>query len=113
MATVGSLGSGGGDSRGGQTYGNSALSSPIVSSGPASVPPNGLKRNASQAGLDSSPTSTESPDAEHRDEAAHGEDRRRQPLKRACNECRQQVKSSAEIYQIPGIQHSQLTISLD
>jgi hypothetical protein len=45
------------------------------------------KRNASVAGFDSSPASLESPDI-NGDE--NGRDGRRRPVKRACNECRQQ-----------------------
>ena len=50
------------------------------------------KRNASLAGLDSSPGTVESPEADASDDAHH-EDRRKQPVKRACNECRQQKVS--------------------
>lgn len=45
----------------------------------------GRKRNVAMAGIDSSPGSIEDVD----DHDAR-EDRRRQPVKRACNECRQQ-----------------------
>lgn len=48
------------------------------------------KRNASVAGFDSSPASLESPDI-NGDE--HARDGRRRPVKRACNECRQQKVS--------------------
>ncbi|KIX92056.1 uncharacterized protein Z520_12210 [Fonsecaea multimorphosa CBS 102226] len=48
------------------------------------------KRNASVAGFDSSPASFESPD-HNGDE--HMRDGRRRPVKRACNECRQQKVS--------------------
>ena len=60
-----------------------ALTSPIQ----------GQKRNASMAGFDSSPAtaSVESPD--HGDDA-HGRNDRRRPVKRACNECRQQKVSN-------------------
>ncbi|EXJ76876.1 hypothetical protein A1O3_10521 [Capronia epimyces CBS 606.96] len=64
----------------------SALTSPIQ----------GHKRNASFAGLESSPASTESPDQNgdgHRDS-------RRRPVKRACNECRQQ-KLRCDVVQEP------------
>lgn len=50
------------------------------------------KRNASVAGFDSSPASLESPD-HNGDE--HTRDGRRRPVKRACNECRQQKVSFA------------------
>lgn len=94
MATADpSEGSGGDDGRGGQSYRSPALSSPVNSSAPGFIAPNDRKRNASQAGLDSSPTSTESPEVEPRDDVSHREDRRRLALKRACNECRQQVSS--------------------
>lgn len=48
------------------------------------------KRNASVAGFDSSPASLESPDINGDD---HARDGRRRPVKRACNECRQQKVS--------------------
>lgn len=92
VATTGSSGSsGGGDGNGAQSQRSPALSSPTNSSGPTLIASNGIKRNASRAGLDSSPTSTASPELEHGDDGSHGEDRRRLPVKRACNECRQQV----------------------
>lgn len=55
-------------------------------------PTQGRKRNASVAGFDSSPASAsvESPDI-NGDEL--GRDGRRRPVKRACNECRQQKVS--------------------
>jgi hypothetical protein len=46
-----------------------------------SVP--GRKRNVTIAGMDSSPGSID-------DGEDNGDDKRRQPVKRACNECRQQ-----------------------
>lgn len=56
---------------------------------PAAVGPDGLgqarKRNVTMAGLDSSPGSVDDvEDSELREE------KKRQPVKRACNECRQQ-----------------------
>lgn len=51
---------------------------------PASDGLQGRKRNVTIAGMDSSPGSIE--DAEDNDR----DDKRRQPVKRACNECRQQ-----------------------
>lgn len=53
------------------------------------------KRNASLAGFDSSPASVSigSPDP-NGDE--HGREGKRRPVKRACNECRQQKVSAAE-----------------
>jgi len=55
-------------------------------------PIQGRKRNVSIAGFDSSPASAsvDSPDL-NGDE--HGRDGRRRPVKRACNECRQQKVS--------------------
>ncbi|KAJ5574299.1 uncharacterized protein N7459_008726 [Penicillium hispanicum] len=50
----------------------------------------GRKRNVAIAGIDSSPGSME--DAEDNDAR---DDKRRQPVKRACNECRQQKVSAA------------------
>ncbi|OAG41792.1 hypothetical protein AYO21_04027 [Fonsecaea monophora] len=50
------------------------------------------KRNASIAGFDSSPASLESPD-HNGDE--HMRDGRRRPVKRACNECRQQKDTTS------------------
>ncbi|KIW30728.1 hypothetical protein, variant [Cladophialophora immunda] len=55
------------------------------------------KRNASVAGFDSSPASLESPD-HNGDE--HMRDGRRRPVKRACNECRQQ-KLRCDVVQEP------------
>lgn len=54
------------------------------------------KRNASLAGFDSSPGTAESPEADASDDGHHG-DRRKQPVKRACNECRQQKVSRSRI----------------
>jgi hypothetical protein len=54
------------------------------------------KRNASLAGFDSSPGTVESPEADASDDGHHG-DRRKQPVKRACNECRQQKVSHSPI----------------
>lgn len=45
----------------------------------------GRKRNVTVAGMDSSPGSIEDVD-----DSDLREDKRRQPVKRACNECRQQ-----------------------
>lgn len=59
----------------------------------------GRKRNASTAELDSSPGSQES--AEH-DGTIVDNDGKRHPVKRACNECRQQkVSHMGEIGRIP------------
>lgn len=75
----------------------SAVVSPIrgtvghsPTAGVSSGLPQAKKRNVSVAGIDSSPGSTD--DIEDHDGQ---EDKRRQPVKRACNECRQQ-KVSAE-----------------
>ena len=51
------------------------------------------KRNASIAGLDSSPGSNESPDHDGTDDGTPQPGGRRFPVKRACNECRQQKVS--------------------
>ncbi len=51
----------------------------------------GGKRNTSIAGLDSSPGSIEDVDGEDGQE-----DRKRHPVKRACNECRQQKVSHTD-----------------
>jgi hypothetical protein len=53
-------------------------------------PPQSHKRNASVAGFDSSPASLESPDVNGDENTRDG---RRRPVKRACNECRQQKVS--------------------
>ena len=50
------------------------------------------KRNASLAGFDSSPGTVESPEADGSEDGNH-EGGRKQPVKRACNECRQQKVS--------------------
>lgn len=95
---------GGGGGGGGASNGNGAgggggttLTSPVAGSsastgGFTTVGGNGSsagvvgrKRNLSIAGFDSSPGSTEDID-----EADAQEERRRTPVKRACNECRQQ-----------------------
>ena len=54
------------------------------------------KRNASLAGFDSSPGSIASHDLDGGDENQSQDDKKRQPVKRACNECRQQKVSSSE-----------------
>ncbi|KAJ5174874.1 uncharacterized protein N7482_000751 [Penicillium canariense] len=54
----------------------------------------GRKRNISMAGMDSSPGSIEDAEDNERD------DKRRQPVKRACNECRQQ-KLRCDVIQDP------------
>lgn len=68
--------------------------------GHSAVGPDGLgqakKRNVTMAGLDSSPGSVDDiEDSELRDE------KKRQPVKRACNECRQQKVSSIFIPERP------------
>lgn len=84
----------------GQTFGlraeghNYAATSPIMAGvGHLAVGSDGLgqarKRNVTMAGLESSPGSVE--DVE---ETEQNEDKKRQPVKRACNECRQQKVSS-------------------
>jgi hypothetical protein len=81
-----------GTARGGGVGGaGHSLGSPVSERHAASGISN-RKRNASLAGLDSSPGTVESPEADASDDAHH-EDRRKQPVKRACNECRQQKVS--------------------
>lgn len=57
----------------------------------AAVGPDGLgqarKRNVTMAGLDSSPGSVDVDDIE---DSELRDEKKRQPVKRACNECRQQ-----------------------
>lgn len=80
-----------------------AVASPIRSGGShqsvaAAVASNGLaparKRNVAAAGMDSSPASTESVEEAPAPEQPQ-EEKKRQPVKRACNECRQQKVSSS------------------
>lgn len=52
----------------------------------------GRKRNVTIAGMDSSPGSIDDGDDNDRD------DKRRQPVKRACNECRQQKVRSVAMF---------------
>ena len=61
---------------------------PVIGLGGVGSPDHNRKRNASLAGFDSSPASPsfDSPD-QHGDEDGQG---RKRPVKRACNECRQQ-----------------------
>lgn len=54
----------------------------------------GRKRNVTLAGMDSSPGSIDDADDNDRD------DKRRQPVKRACNECRQQKVRSLAIFNV-------------
>lgn len=68
--------------------GGSGLGSPVSERHGIST----RKRNASLAGFDSSPGTIESPEADG-SEDGHQDDRRKQPVKRACNECRQQKVS--------------------
>jgi hypothetical protein len=53
----------------------------------------GRKRNTSIAGLDSSPGSIDDVDGQDGEDGA--EERKRHPVKRACNECRQQKVSES------------------
>ena len=53
----------------------------------------GRKRKASIAGFDSSPGTIESPGNYESDDGHPNDERRKQPVKRACNECRQQKVS--------------------
>lgn len=72
---------------------NNAAPSPVMGgvSHSAAVGPDGLgqarKRNVTMAGLDSSPGSVDVDDIE---DSELREEKKRQPVKRACNECRQQ-----------------------
>ena len=75
-------------------------SEPVTGLGASGSPIHGRKRNSSLAGFDSSPASpsVESPD-HHGGDDSHG---RKRPVKRACNECRQQkVRFSMVIYSAP------------
>ncbi|KAK2797559.1 hypothetical protein FQN50_009154 [Emmonsiellopsis sp. PD_5] len=105
------VGGGGPGRRPGAAEHNSPLASPIRRSATNSFVPLGgaagpspatslalggvRKRNISIAGLDSSPGSTE--DIE---EAENHDEKRKQPVKRACNECRQQ-KLRCDVIQDP------------
>ena len=89
MAAIAGPGSGVGG--GGSPYG-----SPVARDGQTNVGPRHLKRNASLAALDSSPGTAGSPDVEGSEDGAHGEERKKQPVKRACNECRQQKVSHGQ-----------------
>ena len=71
--------------------GSSGLGSPVSERHAASGISN-RKRNSSLAGFDSSPGTIESPEAEGSEDGNH-DDKRKQPVKRACNECRQQKVS--------------------
>ena len=53
----------------------------------------GRKRNVTMAGIDSSPGSIDDMD----DQEAR-EEKRRQPVKRACNECRQQKVGFSDLW---------------
>jgi len=75
--------------------GSSGLGSPISERHTTSAISN-RKRNASLAGFDSSPGTVESPEAEGSEDGNHDE-KRKQPVKRACNECRQQKVSHLAI----------------
>ena len=75
---------------------NAAVSSVMGGVDHAAFSPDGLgharKRNVAMAGLESSPGSVEEfEDSEMREE------KRRQPVKRACNECRQQKVSRESV----------------
>jgi hypothetical protein len=58
----------------------------------AGSPASSRKRNASIAGFDESSPSIESPEHQLGDDLQEG---RKRPIKRACNECRQQKVSTA------------------
>jgi hypothetical protein len=63
---------------------------PLVAGSPTS---SGNKRNASVAGFDDDAQSIESPDHQLGEDAQG----RKRPIKRACNECRQQKVSYAKL----------------
>ena len=71
--------------------GGAGLGSP-VSERQATSGLSNRKRNASLAGFDSSPGTIDSPEADGSEDGNH-EGGRKQPVKRACNECRQQKVS--------------------
>lgn len=68
-------------------------SQPLV---PAAAGSDARKRNVAMAGLDSSPGSVED-----MDDADAREEKKRQPVKRACNECRQQKVSPDPLHRCP------------
>jgi hypothetical protein len=77
----------------GDDFNLASISAASPGDGPGTAlasPTQSHKRNASVAGFDSSPASLESPDLNGDD---NGRDGRRRPVKRACNECRQQKVS--------------------
>jgi len=82
VAAVVGAGSGAGGGGGG------VIPRPIITARPATA--ESRKRNSFIAGLDTSPGSVESPDFDGADSAQQQDEERRQPIKRACNECRQQ-----------------------
>lgn len=61
------------------------------------------KRNASLAGFDSSPGTIESPEGDGSEDGQQLDDRRKQPVKRACNECRQQKVSHDSTGEEPAV----------
>lgn len=86
MAAVAGAGSG----VGGGGSGNSSRSA--FSTRPATA--ESRKRNSFIAGLDNSPGSVDSVEFEGTENGGQQEEERRHPVKRACNECRQQKVSS-------------------
>jgi hypothetical protein len=55
------------------------------------------KRNSLVAGLDTSPGSIDSADFDGTENGQQQEEERRHPVKRACNECRQQKVSTVSL----------------
>lgn len=82
MAAVAGAGGGAGGGGSGQT------ARCIVNSRPPTS--ESRKRNSFIAGLDNSPDSVDSPEFDGTESGQQQEEERRHPIKRACNECRQQ-----------------------
>lgn len=68
--------------------GDAASSRSVANARPATA--ESRKRSSFLAGLDFSPSSVASSDGDPNELAQHLEEERKQPVKRACNECRQQ-----------------------
>jgi hypothetical protein len=81
---------GAGSGAGGGGSGNS--SRPIASARPGTA--ESRKRNSLIAGLDNSPGSVDSAEFDGTENGQQQEEERRHPVKRACNECRQQKVSA-------------------
>jgi hypothetical protein len=87
---------GAGSGAGGGGSGNS--SRPIASERPGTIETR--KRNSYIAGLDNSPGSVESAEIDGTESGQQQEEERRHPVKRACNECRQQKVSQEFTFSI-------------